>query len=251
MVSAGRRNGPVARYIKKFYGGRPRLVHMMDPECGYGDFSLIVMPLHDRFARKGRNVMRVVGAPHRVRAGKLAEEADAWQPKFAGFPKPWVALIVGGSVRGKAPLVGMAKDMVERTVALTGGTGTVFFTTSPNTEKDFERELLKHLPPNSYKYLWKQTDDPNPYIGFMALADKIVVTGDSMSMCSEAAGSNAREVYIFAPEETMTPKYLRLHDSLYEAGCAKPLGSPYASGEPRHRLNVADDVAVAVHHLMA
>src|SRR5262249_36397001 len=45
-------------------------------------------------------------------------------------------------------------------------------------------------------YRWRPGDPDNPYLGFLALADTVIVTGDSMSMIAEAC-STGRPVHIF------------------------------------------------------
>ena len=60
---------------------------------------------------------------------------------------------------------------------------------------------------------------PNPYLGFLAWADAVVVTGDSVSMLSEACAT-AAPVFVATREEG---RHLRLVHGLYEAGQARPL----------------------------
>ena len=43
---------------------------------------------------------------------------------------------------------------------------------------------------------WSAQDSENPYLGFLALADAFVITGDSESMLSEAA-SRGRPIFIY------------------------------------------------------
>ena len=52
----------------------------------------------------------------------------------------------------------------------------------------------------------------------------MVVTGDSTSMCTEASATG-RPIFIFAPPGSTAEKHQRLHEFLYEYGCAMPLTS--------------------------
>ena len=45
-------------------------------------------------------------------------------------------------------------------------------------------------------YRWRRDDPDNPYLGFLALADRIVVTSDSMSMLVEATATG-KPVFVF------------------------------------------------------
>ena len=83
----------------------------------------------------------------------------------------------------------------------------------------------------------------NPYAGFLAWADAVVVTGDSVSMLSEALATRA-PVFIADPGG-LGPRHLRLHASLYAAGQARPLDqapAPFA----RPPLDEAARVAAAI-----
>src|SRR5690606_19563729 len=68
---------------------------------------------------------------------------------------------------------------------------------------------------------WNSKDE-NPYFGYLALADTIIVTGDSVSMCCEAAAAPGG-VYIYAPEGIANPRHQLLHHALYDGGYARPL----------------------------
>ena len=75
VISAGRRSAPVARWIKKRSQGKTKIIHMMYPgRFGLSDFDLIVLPYHDGCRLDRENIMRVIGAPHRVTPEKLAAE---------------------------------------------------------------------------------------------------------------------------------------------------------------------------------
>ena len=69
----------------------------------------------------------------------------------------------------------------------------------------------------------------NPYAGMLAWADTVVVTGDSVSMLSEALATPA-PVFIADPGG-LGPRHRRLHDSLLAAGQARLLAeapAPFA-----------------------
>ena len=70
---------------------------------------------------------------------------------------------------------------------------------------------------------------PNPYAGMLAWADAVVVTGDSVSMLSEALATPA-PVFIADPGG-LGARHHALHDSAYAAGQARPLS---AAPDPLH-----------------
>ncbi|EME70759.1 nucleoside-diphosphate-sugar epimerase [Paramagnetospirillum caucaseum] len=241
VIAAGRRTAPVARWIRRQCGAR--LVQIMDPGFpGRGDFDLIVSPAHDG-PRPGGNVLEVLGAPHRVTPGRLAAEAEKWRDSFAHLPRPWVAVIVGGATKNRPFSVEMAEGLGQSVARLAGGLGgSLLLTTSRRTGGAQEAALAAGLPEPRWLHLFSQGGD-NPYFGFLALADAVIVTGDSVSMCCEACAS-AAPVFIWAPEGWAAPKHARLHAQLYRAGLARPLeGAASLDGWERPRLNAAQEAA--------
>lgn len=219
VLAAGRRTAPVARWIKRQSGAR--LVQIMDPgPGGRGDFDLIAVPAHDGTGLVADNILSITGAPHRVTPAKLAQAAELWRPRFAHLPRPWVGVIVGGTTRQRVFTDAMAGDLGRRTAALAAG-GSLLVTTSRRTGESAEAALLDALPEPRLVHSWRNGGD-NPYFGFLALADALVVTGDSVSMVCEACATPA-PVYVFAPPGLVVPKHARLHAQLYQQGLARPL----------------------------
>lgn len=219
VIAAGRRTAPVARWIKRQCGAR--LVQIMDPgPGGRADFDLIAVPRHDGGSLAGANVLPVTGAPHRVTPAKLAQAAEQWRDRFAALPRPWVGLIVGGDTRKRPFTPEMAADLGRRAALLAAG-GSVLLTTSRRTGKAAEAALLAAVPEPRFVHSWAAGGD-NPYFGLLALADALVVTGDSVSMACEACASPA-PVYLYAPFGWVVPKHARLHAELYAQGLARPL----------------------------
>lgn len=249
VIAAGRRTAPVARWIKRRSGAA--LVQIMDPGPGGRDeFDLIFVPNHDGTAPTGGNVRRVTGAPHRVTSAKLAEAAEIWRPRFAALPRPWLALIVGGATRRRPFTSAMATDLGKQAAALAARAGgSVLVTTSRRTGAEAEAALLAAIPEPRFVHAWGMEGE-NPYFGFLALADALVVTGDSVSMACEACAAPA-PVYLYAPKGWAAPKHARLHDELYRLGLARPLAAATDVREWSHPpLNAAIDIALEVRRLL-
>ncbi len=245
VIAAGRRTAPVARWIKRRCGAR--LVQIMDPgPGGRPDFDLIAVPAHDGKGMDGGNVLHITGAPHRVNGDKLAAAAEQWRDRFAHLPRPWIGLIVGGSTKNRPFTAAMARALGERAAALARAAGgSVLVTTSRRTGAEAEAALLSALPEPRLVHSWAAGGD-NPYFGFLALADALVVTGDSVSMACEACASLA-PVYIFAPDGFVAPKHARLHAELYGRGLARPLAEGTRLETWEHPpLNAAADIAAAI-----
>lgn len=245
VIAAGRRTAPVARKIKRLSEGETFLVQIMDPgRTGADVFDVLAVPSHDQSSRRA-NIVTIIGAPHRITKAKLAAAAQIWQPRLAHLARPWIALIVGGSTRRRRFTEATAEELGRLASAFAGG-GSLLVTTSRRTGDAADR-LLAALTRPAHVHRWGDAGE-NPYEGYLALADAVIVTGDSVSMCSEACAT-AAPVYIYAPDALTVSKHARLHRELYAKGYARPLaGTLDAWTHPP--LNAATDVADAIRKQM-
>lgn len=252
VIAAGRRIAPVARWIKR-KSPKTRLVQLMWPDAGAEDFDCIVLPAHDRDHKDAPNILRVLGAPHRITPPILAAAAEMWRPKLEALPQPRIAVLVGGSTRHGAftdadfhRLGALAKTLA------TGVHGSIMLTTSRRTGQQGEKILLEHIVSiPSHAHCWgspKESD--NPYLGYLGLADAIIVTADSISMCSEACASR-KPVFIYQPL-SLSSKHKRFVNTLIATGYAYPLEEGFVS-ELRQPLKHAplDSAETVVEHIYA
>lgn len=244
VIAAGRRTAPVARRIKDLSKGKSFLVQVMHPgSSGEEDFSLIAVPRHDGMG-EAENRLTMTGAPHGVTPESLTEANQVWGGKFDHLPKPHVALIVGGDTKRKKFTPDMARELGERAAKLTKDAGgSLLVTTSRRSTPQATAALVEALgdvPANVFQ--WGDEGD-NPYMGYLAQADHIIVTGDSVSMCSEACAIGC-PVYIFAPKKLTVHKHGKLHKDLYAKGYARPLEEAQSLETWTHEpLNAAYEVA--------
>jgi len=252
VIAAGRRSAPVARWIKRQSGGKTKLVQIMYPgRVGAKDFDLIVVPDHDakRGVQSWPNVMTITGAPTLITTELLRDQAVHWRDRFDGLPRPYIAVVVGGATRRRPFSKDQALELGTQAADLARiFGGSVFVTTSRRTGRDAELALLQVIPEPREVFTWGQ-DGENPYTGFLALADMIVVTGDSVTMCAEACATEA-SVFIYAPDNSVTAKHARLHTRLYEGGYARPMAEVREKWS-REPLRPAQAVADRVLSLIA
>ena len=248
VIAAGRRTAPVARRIGRLVkaggGSGCALIQIMHPGAGVGDFSLIAQPNHDQPAQ-GENIIPITGAPHRLTPERLKQEMSTWQGRFDDLAKPWIALIVGGSTRRRRFTPAMARELGARAskLALLAG-GSLLVSTSRRTGEAADT-LIEAITAPSRIFRWDRgAVEDNPYHGYLALADTVVVTGDSVSMCTEACAGNG-PVYIYAPPALTVPKHARLHAELYQLGYARPLTGEYEAWS-HPPLNPAIEVAAEI-----
>lgn len=240
VIAAGRRTGPIARHIKRQSGGRTRLVQIMDPgPGGIDDFDLLAVPRHDGLPDRA-NLLQITGAPHRVTAARLKAEGERWRATLGRLPQPRVALIVGGSTRKRPFTPKMARNLGRMVSAMMREVGgSLMITTSRRTGKAGD-DLLNEIGLPAHVYRWGDAGE-NPYFGYLALADGVVVTGESVSMCSEACATTG-PVFIFAPSALIAAKHAALHHELFDRGLARPLTGSFDSWT-HPPLNAADQVA--------
>ena len=83
---------------------------------------------------------------------------------------------------------------------------------------------------------------PNPFTAILALADRLVVTADSISMLSEALMTTSP--LFIAGLEGVGPRHRALAGGLIAAGLAAPLGAP--APPPRAALDETGRVAAEI-----
>jgi len=186
VISSGGRSVPVARWIRQQSGGRTKLVHVGRPWGRLAWFDLVLaMPQYDLPDRSNVFQARMPFNAHQPAA--LAEAAQRWRTRFEAYPRPWIGLLVGGK---SAPLVldkATAHDIatkVSRRARQLGGS--VLAITSRRTSDEAANALFASLEVPGLKHKWRPADSDSPYLAVLALADELVVTGDSASMLAEA-----------------------------------------------------------------
>ena len=193
VITAGRRNEPVARWIQREAGGREacRLVHVGRPWAPMEAFDLTVTTPQYALPRHAR-VLHIEAPMHRVSAAALAEAAGRWRPRLSHLPNPRIAVMLGGHVGrwtftpAKGRALGREVDALARELG-----GSLLVSTSARTPPAVVDALRADLTAPHHLYRWRRDDPDNPYLGFLALADRIVVTSDSMSMAAGRRSNRA------------------------------------------------------------
>ncbi|WP_247651205.1 mitochondrial fission ELM1 family protein [Roseovarius autotrophicus] len=202
VISAGRRNEPVARWIRRQAGGRVKLVHVGRPWAPLDTWDLVVTT-PQYFLAQGGNVLVNPLPLHPLSRESVAPEAARLGPRLAHLPRPWTTVLIGGDSGAFVftPETGRRlAEGVNRLVAATGGG--VLVSDSPRTPAPARAAFQAALtvPAECFWFHARQDWPGNPYRGFLGLADRFVVTGESMSMLAEAAAMG-RPLYVFDPSE--------------------------------------------------
>jgi hypothetical protein len=203
VISAGRKNEPIARYIKKKADKRVRIVHIGRPWARVENWDLVVTTPQYRLP-DDPNVLHNETPLHRVTRARLDVAAEAWRARVADLPRPLIAVLAGGNSgpypfdRASGERLAKQSDALARELG-----GSLLVTTSARTLPETTDALFEGIDSPSLLYRWKKGDADNPFFAFLGLADRVIVTADSVSMMTEACATG-RPVYLYDTGEGRT-----------------------------------------------
>jgi mitochondrial fission protein ELM1 len=215
LVACGRGVTALALAVKRLSGGRTLWVHVQDPRFARRHVDLMVVPQHD--PARGENVLLTVGAVHRVRPALLDAGRTRFAPLFSPLPRPLVGVLIGGSNRVYRLTPAIAATLGQQLAALAAQGFGIALTPSRRTGEVVLKTLVEPLQGVPH-YCWDGRGE-NPYLGLLAHADALIVTGDSVNMVSEAA-STGKPVHVVGLEGG-SAKFVRFHELFRRAGIAR------------------------------
>jgi mitochondrial fission protein ELM1 len=198
VIATGWRTEHVARWIQKQSRGHTRLVQLGRKGGRVADlFDLVVSCTYFRLPPHPRRI-ETTAPLTQITPEQLAQAAECWQGLFDHASHPRIALLVGGTSSLHYLDAETAQHIGEQVRAFAEAAGgSVFATTSPRTGQEAAEALKRGLGDSAYIHLWQPGQRDNPYLAYLALADVIVVTGESESMLAEAAATG-KPVYIYS-----------------------------------------------------
>jgi hypothetical protein len=196
VIAAGMRNEPVCRWIRAASGGRTRIVHIGRPWADAHNFDLVITTPQYRLPEDPR-VLQNTLTLHRVTPQRLAAAREQHGARLAALPPPRIAVIVGGPSGPYAfgPRAGARLGRQASLLAESLG-GSLMITTSARTPRAALAALRASVTAPHELYEWRAGDADNPYFAYLACAERLIVTFDSISMLSEACATG-RPVYMF------------------------------------------------------
>lgn len=239
VISCGRRGALVAMGLRaRHRKGHTRFIHIQDPQVSARYFDMVVAMEHDSIT--GPNVFKTRFALHAITPDTLASARRKFEPKFASCPKPYVAVLLGGSTnKYTLSAEAMARLIMSLQQFLRYFAGTLLITPSRRTGEDNIRMLQKTFAGKPNVYIYDFSGD-NPYMGMLALAEAVIVTNDSVNMMSEALATG-KPVYILPLPGHIDTKPSRFADRLVREHYARILGDrleqwTYAVNDEMQRL---------------
>lgn len=216
LIASGRVSVPYAIAIRRLAAGRSFTVQIQDPRVAPGRFDLVVPPRHDHV--NGANVIPTLGGLTRITPARLAAAAAEFSAALADLPRPLVAVLIGGSSAAYRMTPAAVTELAGQLGTLRAGGAGLAVTVSRRTGPQAAGYLREALAGEGV-YFWDGVG-ANPYFGYLALADAIVVTADSVSMTSEAC-STGKPVYVAALPGG-SAKFREFHATLVSEGYAQP-----------------------------
>lgn len=183
VIGAGRRNAPAARWVAEASGGRTRLLWIGRPRAPLSWFSL-VLTTPQYGLPPAANVLSLtlpLAAPvRRTRARRTLA--------LLGGPS-WSARITPDYICQFAAAAARLSEEAGAPLSVS---------TSPRSP-DWAADALRRLLPAAEVYDWR-SGGANPYRRWLAEAREVLVSGDSVSLLTEAAATGAPVSILPTPE---------------------------------------------------
>jgi uncharacterized protein len=216
-LATGRLSIPYIRAVKRLAGPDTFTVILQDPKTSANSADLIWVPEHDQ--RRGANVIATVTAPHSFSPERLAALRAHVPAAIAALPHPRVTVVLGGANGIYTYDDESLRRLSAGLTSLAAGGASFMITPSRRSPPQLVEAVEAATRPGP-RIVWDGTG-VNPYPDFLAHADALVVTADSVNMTGEACATG-RPVYVFAPKGG-SAKFDRFHAALRALGATRPL----------------------------
>ena len=187
ILTVGRRPSMAAMWIREQSAGRTKVIIVGRPKRMMDQFALAIATPQYRLPDRP-NVLQLELPLMRVDETRIAAESEIWRDEFAPLPRPLTAVLVGGQTKPFVFDAKVAEDLIDAVVRVNERDGgTLYVTTSRRTLPEVVDALEAGLPDGSHLFRWTPDANENPYQALLGLAERFIVTGDSISMMVEVA----------------------------------------------------------------
>lgn len=259
MISAGRRAATIALAIKKNSEYRSKIIQIMNPQVNFNNFDLIILPSHDNYSsyqrfydinkisdndknnKKQPQIVKIIGSLNAVSSKLLENE----KKKFIGWfnnditdlqsKNRNILLLIGGSSKqGYFSLKSARKLLISSKFLADKICANLVIINSRRTSNNINK-LIDNFVKDShqsdidnnsdirffnYQILKQNGLDNNPYFAAIAIADIVVISGDSVSMIAEVA-SSGKKLLIFDEKKIATKKHRKFHQDIIDLQLAE------------------------------
>ena len=219
IVASGRRTVPYLRALKNLQKPVPFTVFLKDPRFNRQDIDFIWAPDHDKL--EGDNVFSTLTSPHAL---DLETASKSAVKRFSEFGSPVVGVILGGDSKN---VTWTSEDVQALAKALSDyPLQTRFLITPSRRTPDILRQAVLNVCEDRNFWFWNGEEE-NPYQQILSHCDRLIVTGDSHNMVSEALSAD-KPVHVFRPK-SLHPKLTYFLDALTKDGLIKDVDDMSAS----------------------
>jgi len=198
VIAAGRRSAPIAQWIRDASRGLARLVQIGREGADYARlFDIAITPSYAHlFPHPNR--IEVTAPIRQAPTDRMQAAAQQWRPRLETGAKPLLALFVsGGSDQFRFDVEvahRLGKDVTKRAEQLGAS---LWIIAASHTGAAQVRALRESAPGAELTVRSSVTVEDDPCYAGLALAQTIVVTGDSEDMLAEAC-STGKTVLIYS-----------------------------------------------------
>jgi len=223
LIATGRKSVAPARAIRHASRGATFCVQIQDPGVSPSAFDLVVAPAHDGLS--GPNVISTTGSLHGVNNAALDAARVQFSDQVAGLPHPLLSVLLGGDNAVYRMTQAFSDQLAEQLRVLAQEHSWGLAITPSRRTPDHARAAISRALQDTDAAFWDETG-ANPYLGFLAHADAIVVTGDSVNMVCEATATG-KPVHV-AHLEGGSAKFTRFHQNMEARGWTRPFDGSLA-----------------------
>jgi mitochondrial fission protein ELM1 len=214
-IATGRLSIPYIRALSRLAGACTFTVVLQDPKTGLGTADVICVPEHDRL--RGANVVTTLTAPHSYSQIRLAQLRRAMPAEISALPAPRVAVVLGGP-SGACKFTEADQRRLAGALASVASLNASFLITPSRRTPRSLLQAVADATRSRPRIVWNGEGE-NPYPSFLAHADFLIVTADSVNMTGEACATG-RPVYVFKPTGG-SAKLDRFHHALIGHGAIR------------------------------
>ncbi len=237
LIAGGRKAVGLALRLRR--KARCFTIFVQNPRVAPSRFDLVIAPRHDRV--EAPNAIATRTALHRVTQARLADARERFGPRLAHLPRPLVAVLLGGASRRHHLGVSAAAALGRRLAALAADNGASLAVTASRRTPRASFEALAAALGDAPAALWRGEGE-NPYFGYLACADAILVTADSVSMTSEACAAG-KPVYVAPVLGRGSRRFERFFSGLEEDGLIAPFNGRIDDWSPRPPVDETAEAA--------
>ena len=209
IISSGRRLAITALFIKKIFLNKfnknIKIIQILNPDISLNKFDVVISPIIEKL--DGQNVVKILGSINNIREEIENNDNIYFREEYK---QNSIGALVGGNTKNFKYRASDAAKLCDRIDDIKKNAKnkdmSVVITFSRRTP-DILKNYIKNRFPLALIYD-SEKSDKNIYLGMLKYCKNIIVTLDSISMCSESLESNAF-ISIYAPNGILKGKYRR------------------------------------------